>query len=125
MSLSEAEVKRAVADRLEIGQAQGHWLYHRLNAGDFIIVEGERRRRVKGQGKGCADFVVIQPWVMKFQKRTIISPDYHTTRVTYLELKTAKGRQSLDQVDFEVMVKRMNCRYFIIRDADNLEEILK
>ena len=47
-SISEADLKRAVTDFLEIGQSQGRWVYLRLNTGDFIEVRGKTRRRVKG-----------------------------------------------------------------------------
>ena len=60
--LTEGDLKRTVTDFLEIGQAQGRWLYLRLNAGSFIITDkdGNFRRRIKGAPKGTADFIIIE-----------------------------------------------------------------
>ena len=46
--MSEADLKRTVEDYLQIGQNQGKWIFLRLNAGDFIEVRGNTRRRIKG-----------------------------------------------------------------------------
>ena len=59
MPLSEAELKQSVTDYLEILQAQGHLLFLRLNAGDFIELRGNSRRRIKGCPKGTADLLVL------------------------------------------------------------------
>ena len=56
----EKDLKRTVEDYLQYQQNQGKLVYLRLNAGDFIEVRGETRRRVKGCPKGTADFLVLQ-----------------------------------------------------------------
>ena len=112
--VNEADVKKGVEDRLQYEQNLGHLLYLRLNSGEFIEVRGQTRRRIKGCPAGTADFVVFQGSVQSL-------PICH---VTFLEIKSGKGKQSPEQKAFEILAKMFDCRYFIVRDADEIEEIL-
>ncbi len=124
--VSEADVKRAVEDRLQFAQNQGHLMYLRLNSGELIAVAGDTRRRIKLCPTGTADFVVFQGLGVKATYRAIIeSPTMPFCRVTFLEIKSSKGKQSPEQGAFEILAKMFNCRYFIIRNADELEGILE
>ncbi len=109
--LTEAQVKRAISDRLELAQNQGQLFFARLNSGDFIEVRGKTRRRIRGCQKGTADFVIFQGSAER-------------CLVTFIECKSSKGRQTPEQEAFEQEIIKQNCRYFIVRDADKLEEIL-
>lgn len=124
LKLNEAAVKKAVADRLEIGQAQGHWLYLRLNSGELIAAAGETRRRIKLCPPGTADFVVFQGAFAQ-ATRGIESTAIPICLVTFIECKSSKGKQSPEQRAFEILAHMFNCRYFIVRDADELAEILR
>ena len=116
IELSEAQVKRACEDYLEIMKAQGRLVYFRLNAGDFIETRGGSRRRIKGAGKGTADFIVIQSGVGSHKPFVF---------VYFIEIKATKGKQSPEQKEFEEMVTKLSCRYHIVRSVDELIEALE
>ena len=127
LKIPEASVKSAVEDRLQIAQNQGQLLYNRLNAGDFIEARGESRRRIKGVKKGRPDFEVFQ--AVKYElfhdgQAFGLCKSRSACRVTFLEIKSSKGKQSPEQIAFEQEAKKMNCRYFVVRDADELVEII-
>ena len=107
-SLTEAQIKRAVADFLEYGCNQGKWYSDRLQAGEFIEVRGKTRRRVKGCRAGTADFFVLK-----------------SGRVIFLEIKSPKGKQRPEQATFQKLIESEDAYYFIIRSVEELAEILK
>ena len=124
---SEAEVKRAVSDFLTYAQNQGKLLFFRLNAGSFILTdaEGKFRRRVKGAPAGTADFVVLQGVQSEIRFDRLLLSSVIACRVTFLECKSSKGKQTSEQRLFEVEVGKHHCQYFLIRNADQLSEILR
>ncbi len=122
--LKEADIKRSVEDWLQYQQNLGRLIFHRLNAGDFIVVEGESRRRIKGQGKGTADYLVIQPATIQFKHFTELSPEHHIVRATYVEIKSETGRTTKEQDEFAEKVRQKHCKYFIVRSIEELEEAL-
>ncbi len=127
-TLTEGEVKRAINDRLEYAQNQGQLIFLRLNSGDFIEVRGDTRRRVRGCPAGTADYVVFQSTNHTLYYQSIPfggCEPVSACRVTFLEIKSSKGKQSPEQGAFEILAKMFNCRYFLIRDADELEGILR
>ncbi len=127
IELSEAEVKRGVEDYLQIAMNQGELYYERLNAGDFIEVRGETRRRIKGAKKGTSDFFVVQLGQVEMSHITQpkISKSHPVAVIIFIEIKSTKGKQSPDQKEFEVMIKRFHCRYAIVRNVEELQEILR
>lgn len=130
LPITEADLKRGVEDYLNIGQNQGKWVYLRLNSGDFIEVRGNTRRRIKGCPKGTADFVVMGKRTFQFSYAIRPAEDNFTTawlpycQVTFLELKSTKGRQTQEQRDFQEMVGKQECQYHIIRSLDELIKVL-
>jgi len=112
--MKESDLKLAVADYLQILQNQGKLVYLRLNAGDFIEVRGNSRRRVKGCPAGTADFVGIMG----------ACDAYIVDKVFFLELKSAKGRQTKEQLAFQEMVEMQGAQYYIIRNIEELMEVL-
>ena len=125
IELSEAQVKRGVTDYLEIMQAQGRLVYFRLNAGDFIEVRGNTRRRIKGAPKGTADLIVIQGGEVQMVHYNQIEKTHPVTFVTFIECKSSKGKTSKEQDEFAEQVKKLHCRYQIVRSVDDLMEVLK
>ena len=126
IELSESQVKQACEEYLQYQMNQEKLWYARLNAGDFIETRGDTRRRIKGAGKGTADLIVIQPVnIQTHYKGQARGKAHLTTRVTFVECKSSKGKQSPDQVEFEGMITNLHCRYTIVRSADELIEILK
>ncbi len=117
IKITEAEVKKGVEDYLQYQMNQGKLWFERMNAGDFIEVRGETRRRIKGAKKGTADFIVIQSGV--YGKSSLLS------FVTFIEVKATKGKQKPEQKEFEEMIVGFNCQYEIVRSVDELMEVLK
>lgn len=113
--MKEADLKLAVTDYLQYAQNQGKLVYLRLNAGDFIEVRGDTRRRVKGCPKGTADLMVIKRGY--YECVTIL-------RAIFLELKSAKGKQTKEQAEFQQMIEEQGAEYYIIRSIERLQEVL-
>ncbi len=110
----ESDLKLAVEQYLQYKQNAGELVFLRLNTGDFIEVRGNTRRRVKGCPKGTSDFMVIQqaPW-----------PPY-TPLCSFIELKSDKGKQRLEQGAFQKLVEAQGAEYYIVRSVEELEELL-
>jgi len=125
MELSEAQVKRGVEDYLQYAMNQGKLWFCRLNAGDFIEVRGDTRRRIKGAPRGTADFIVIQGGQVHLEyKGKQQGPTAPVSFVTFIECKSTKGKLRKEQEEFAEQVRKLNCKYHIIRDADELPEVL-
>lgn len=115
MNLSEADIKLAVEERLTYAQNQGQLMFLRLNSGEALVKKGDKFYKIQLCPSGTADFIVIQS-----EPTVNIFP-----RVTFLEIKSSKGSQSMEQEDFQVMVQWLSCRYAVVRDAEELEGILE
>ena len=115
IELTEAEVKKGVEDYLQIAINQGRLWFERMNAGDFIEVRGDTRRRIKGARKGTADYIVILKG---------LGPHSMMSFVIFIEVKSTKGKQKPEQKEFEEMITRFNCQYEIVRSVDELEQLL-
>lgn len=127
LNLRESDIKRAVGDYLAYQQNLGRLIYFRLNAGSFILQnpDGSHRRRVQGSPKGTADYLVLQGGDVQTQHLGQLKGEPHPICfVTFIEVKSTKGKQQLDQKAFEVKVNKHNCRYYIVRSVDELEEAL-
>ena len=107
MKESEADLKRTVTDYLEYQQNAGKLLYFRLNAGDFIELRGNTRRRVKGCMAGTSDLEIIKDG-----------------KPIFFELKSARGRTSPAQNAFKILVEEQGASYSIVRSLEELEELL-
>ena len=126
IELTEAEVKSGVEEYLQVAMNQGKLWFCRLNAGDFIEVRGETRRRIKGAPKGTADFIVVQYGTIQMYYKAISRGEpWPVALVTFIECKSAKGKQSPDQLEFGEQITKLNCRYFVVRSVEELEEALE
>lgn len=111
---SEADVKKAVEDYLTYQQNQGRLMFLRLQSGSLLVKYGDRFNKVNMCPPGTADFVVFQGGVQGLP----------ICQVTFIEIKSAKGKQSSEQKAFEILAQMQNCRYVLVRDAGGLEDIL-
>ena len=111
--MSEADIKRAIEEYLTYQMNLGNLWFERLNAGDFIEVRGETRRRVKGARKGTADYIVIQ------------IGQAGIAFVTFLEIKRKTGKTTKEQDEFAERVRKLNCCYEVVRSVDEVEALLK
>ena len=110
--MKEADIKKGVADYLQIKMNQGKLWFTRLNSGTFLLENKDGLKRlVMGCKPGTADFIVITPeMIMNF-----------TPKVIFLECKRLKrGKQSADQKEFEALVKKICCHYVIVHDASEV-----
>lgn len=127
IDLTEAEVKRGVEDYLTHAMNQGKLWFARLNAGDFIETRGGSRRRIKGAPKGTADLIVIQGG--EIQMFHSIQKKVHKTHpvafITFIECKSTKGKTTAEQDEFAEQVRKLNCKYFVVRSMDDLIAVLK
>ncbi len=108
--MSEAQVKKHIDDRLKYYQSQNKLYFSRMNAG---VVFTERRRVRLGQ-KGVSDYIVFMN-CFAFPK---------IQRVIFLEIKSAKGKQSPGQADFQALITKMGYEYCIIHNIKELESLL-
>uniref|UniRef100_A0A6H2A2Z6 Putative VRR-NUC domain-containing protein n=1 Tax=viral metagenome TaxID=1070528 RepID=A0A6H2A2Z6_9ZZZZ len=120
MKLSEAQVKQAVDEYLTYQMNQGNLWKARLNAGDFIEMRGNTRRRIKGVGKGTADFIMIKPVFISIGG---YAPRIPSVEVIFIEVKSTTGKQSPEQVDFENMAIGLGCKYALVRSIEDLERL--
>lgn len=63
--------------------------------------------RAMGLRPGVSDLVVILP-----------------SRIVFLEVKTATGRQSEHQRRFEARVKELGFEYYVVRSVDDVSKVL-
>lgn len=106
--MKEADLKRQIEDWLTLQQNLGNLLWLRLNAGDFIEVRGETRRRVKGCPKGTADLFILKSGLPPM----------------FIELKATGGRMSQEQRDFGAMVFKHGGFYCVMQSLDEVMGIL-
>lgn len=101
--MKESEVKKSVADYLQYQRNLGELIYFRLNAGSFIVTDGQYRRRIQGAPKGTADYLVVKDG-----------------QVIFLEIKSEKGKLSPEQIEFSKEVQKQKAIYFIVRSLEDL-----
>ncbi len=75
----------------------------RNSRGELFSPEGKRAKDM-GKRAGVADLVILQP--------------SHTHHGLFVELKTAKGRQSPDQKKFQADVEKVGYKYELCRSFD-------
>ena len=112
--MAESILLRTCLDRLQWAQNQGQCWYERLNAGKIFATYtdkhgNEHQRAINLCQPGTADIIVTQR-----------NGYDESSKVTFLETKAKKGRQTKDQKEFELKVKKQGCRYIIVRNIDDL-----
>ena len=119
--LTEAEVKKDIETYLKTLRGYGKLWYERMNVGVF-----GPHHNIQGARKGTADFIVIQGGeVQMFHRVQRVGKPHPIALVTFIECKSSDGKQKPDQIEFEAEVAKYNCRYAIVRDVDELQEVLK
>ena len=118
IKLSEAQIKSGIANYLETLQAMGKLWYTRLNSGTFVMGEGKSKRVIRGTKAGTADFLVIR------RCYPLGAPNKDEVFVTFLEVKTEKGRQNQAQIDFQKLVESQGHLYKIVKSVDEVISLL-
>ena len=121
VAIRERDLKITVSAYLQYKMNAGELYYDRLNSGEVVVMAGQSRRRIKLCVEGTADFVVLQ--------KTLLWDGVHATRIPacrtiFLELKSAKGRQTPEQGAFQKLVEMQGASYFIIHSFEQLQEII-
>jgi len=114
--LKEADVKRAVEDYLQLLRNQKKLWFTRLNSGNAFKEFGGRRYRIKLCDEGTADYLVITMDDFLYEE---------TTEAIFLEIKSAKGKQSGKQKEFQAEVEEQGCSYFVVRSLEEVEGLLE
>ncbi len=124
LPVSEGQIKLAISEFLEIGQAQGKWLYLRLNAGTYVMGKDTSYQRViRGCKAGTSDFLVIKNsgWFYYLNGER----GNRMVEVLFIEVKTERGRQNQAQVDFQKLVESQGHSYKIVRSFEEVQDIFK
>ncbi len=131
LPITEAQIKLAVADYLTYKMNLGELYFDRLNSGEVIVVAGKSRRRIKLCREGTADFIVLMKKTFQFCHTIRPAREGETTawfpycKVIFLEVKSEKGKQRVEQSVFQKIVESFGARYIIIRSIEELAECLK
>ncbi len=104
---TEAQLKYTCESFLQALFNMDRLIWLRLNSGDLIIGEGAARRRVRCCPKGTSDNLVIFP---------------NPTRVVFVEYKSATGKQTREQVEFDKRVNGQGHAYWLVKDFEAFKE---
>ena len=104
--MKESGIINAIMSYLQYLENQGKLLYLRNNSGAFINPRGGFYRMGK---RGSPDFII---WLPK-------------GKIICLEVKNERGKQNINQLEFEIKLKQLGHFYFIVRSVDEVEQIIK
>ena len=93
-------------------------LTHPINEGSGHTQTDRRRQgihKAEGAVAGVADLLFFLSAIF-FENNSSIGSEYHGLGI---EFKTAKGRLSQEQMDFQKMYEAADYRYVVIRDKDS------
>jgi len=116
--MKESELSRAVTDYLEYGMNQGKWWFTRLNSGMAFKKYKDKYYAIKLCPAGTADFLIIRWWY------PIGAPNKGKTIVSFLELKSTKGKTTKEQDDFAEQVRNQGAGFYEVRSLEEIEVIL-
>lgn len=103
--MRESGIVSAIAQYLQYQENLGKCLFQRNNSGAFINPRGNFFKMGK---RGSPDFYVFLP-----RGKTI-----------HLEIKNERGKQSLNQLEFELKCKQLGHQYYLIRSLEEVEKLL-
>ena len=116
--MSESELKSTVDDYLQYQQNLGKLWFTRLNCGTAYVKKGNKYYAIQLCNEGTADFLVIKKTEPK------LGIDVNFSEAFFFELKSAQGKQTTYQKNFEEQVQEQGCKYFVLRNMEELEKIL-
>ena len=117
--MKESELVRSIRELLTILKWNGtiSW-WERLNSGQILKQAGPVRYMVQLCQTGTPDFIVCwrRPYTYGKCRHTIVD---------FLECKTAKGKQTPEQKEFENSCNFPECwaNYYVIRDLDEVVKL--
>jgi len=114
--MTESQIVRQILDYL----AAEHIFAFRLNTSATKI--GDRFFRAHSLGPGAADILSL-PMVNGFaHSNECLNHQVVHIQPTWIECKTAKGRQSPEQKSFQDHVESLGHRYILARSVDDVRE---
>ncbi|MDP6999842.1 MAG: hypothetical protein QF569_27550 [Candidatus Poribacteria bacterium] len=102
----ESQVQSAIEDYLKLLERGGRCAYIKNNSGAY---KTERGGFVRFGRAGSPDFLLF----------------LDGGRCWHLEVKTAKGRQSKSQKDYQLMVEELGHLYLIVRSVGEVVELFE
>lgn len=105
--MKESQIQSIIIDYLIYMENQGKLFFQRTN-NTPIYQENRYRRLTKGQKKGFPDIVLC-----------------YKGYFVGLEVKTEKGKQSTEQKEIELIIKRNCGYYFVVRSLKDVKEVLE
>jgi hypothetical protein len=117
--MSETQISKSIMDYL----AARRVLAFRMNTGAVSAEYKGKTRFMRFGVPGMAD-------ILAFTRRwpCLIVPDKHQDNPiipTWIEVKTAKGKQSELQKSFQAQVEAEGHRYAVVRSIDDVEALLR
>ncbi len=106
--LTEAALKKTVAEYLSLLQKQGMIYYDRLQSGHLMPSCGGKKRMINLCRNGTSDFLVL-----------------NGSKIIFLELKSGTGRQRPEQKLFQQQVESKGALYFIVRDLEDVKKAIE
>ena len=104
--MRESLIQNAIEVYLQYLENQHKLLYIKQNSGALPTARGGFIRFGK---RGAADFMVL----------------IQGGKTLNLEVKNEKGRQTDSQLTYELKLKKLGHKYYIVRSLDEVEKILK
>ena len=121
LAVKESQIQRAIEDYLRLMEGCGRLLYIKNNSGAMKVQHGGGASSfVRFGKKGSSDFLIWIPVVFKNEKGERV----RELRTIFLEVKSASGEMSEDQVTFQGMVQRLGGVYCLVRDAGEVCRIV-
>ena len=103
--MKESGIVNAIMSYLQLLENQGKLVYQRNNSGAFINPKGNFFKMGK---RGSPDFYIFLP----------------SGKTIHLEVKNEKGKQNLNQLEFEIRLKQLGHSYYVVRSVDEVENII-
>lgn len=111
--MKESQIQRAIMDYLAAERIPAF----RMNTGAMFGSHKGKKWAVRFGQKGMAD-IFATPWTGRVFGGTRLSCLDHL----WIEVKTAKGVQSDDQVEFQRYVEENGMEYLLARSVDDVRE---
>ena len=119
--ITEANIIRAIGGYLQYQRNQGKLMYIRNNSGAMPVIDGKNKRRyIRFGDKGSPDFLV---WIPEgiYQSLGCL----WVLRGIGIECKSETGKQSADQIKWQVDFEKLGGEYYVVRSIEEAINIIK
>lgn len=117
----ESDTLKAILQYLEMRGI----LYFRMNSGDRFGSYKGKTWRIRGHQKGTADILVFKKESIYLGRNLGTIPEYiEYPLVCWVECKSALGKQSLEQKQFQQRVEEWGHIYIVARNIDDVRKVV-